>query len=83
LLLLSSLLFTLKSTVTLCDGLFSSRHQVERTHPLEPRFLPSVIEHRSSPIAISFDHCRLVLSIFMTSEEFLRRQKISAASKEK
>jgi hypothetical protein len=31
LLLLSSLLFVLKSMVALCDGLLSSRHQIERS----------------------------------------------------
>jgi hypothetical protein len=73
LLLLSSLLFALKSTVALCDSLLSSRHQVERSRPLEPRLLPGAIEHQSSLIVVAFDHRRLLLSVFVTGEEFLRR----------
>jgi hypothetical protein len=83
LLLLLSLLFVLKSTITLCDGLLSSRHQIERSRPLEPRLLPSAIEHHSSPIVVAFDHRRLLLSVFVTGKEFLRRQRISNASNER
>jgi hypothetical protein len=56
LLLLSSLLFTPKSMIALGGGLLSSRHQIERSRPLEPRLLPGAIEHQLSPIVVAFDH---------------------------
>jgi hypothetical protein len=83
LLLLTSLLFALKSTVALGGGLLSSRHQIERSRPLEPRLLPSAIEHKLSLIVVAFDHCRLLLSVFVTGEEFLRHHRISTTSNEK
>jgi hypothetical protein len=83
LLLLTSLLFALKSTVALGGDLLSSRHQIERSRPFEPRFLPGAIENQSSPIVVTFDHRRLLPSVFVTGEQFLRRHRINSTLNEK